>query len=179
MHARYIQLILILTIFKGKRTTLEDLEDLDRDLAKGLRWILDNSVEGLDQTFTYEYDKSEEKGVKELIPDGFDTIVTDDNKDVFVAKICDAIMVKEVKKKLDSFLEGFHTIISRESLTLFTPPELHKLIAGASVIDVTEMKDYAVYSGCEEDSEFIKWLWSILHKFSQKELAAFLFFVSG
>jgi len=163
----------------GRRIGFNDLEDIDLELAKSLRWILNNSVEGLEQPFTYERDFMGQKETVELIPNGYNIIVTDENKKEYVRKICESKMKEEIYEDLTAFLKGIHFMIPKYLLDLFSPSEFQLLIAGVPNIDVNELKQYAEYIDYDKDCDMMKWLWEIFEEFSQKDLGAFMFFISG
>jgi len=153
---------------------------MDSALAKSLEWILlSNPVEELEQSFVYENTLFGRKITQELVPNGYETPITIDTKQDFVRKLTEFKMQKEIKQELEAFLKGFHLIIPSSWLILFSPSDLQGLISGDAELDVKEMKLHAQYSGYTQDSQLVKWLWEILEEFSQKELATFLFFVSG
>ena len=158
---------------------LNDLEDIDSDLAKNLRWILHNSVEGLELYFTYETEILGEKMVKELTPHGSEVPVTDENKAEYVKSVCEEIMIKPLQEQIKAFLAGFNLILPLEFLDMFSPSELALLIAGVPTIDYNELKKNSKMIGFPAGSELVAWLWEILAEFSQKELAALIFFISG
>jgi len=165
---------------QGKEIAISDLEDVDADLGKNLRWILENDVEDLDLAFTHETEILGERVTLELLEGGFDTIVTETNKKDYVKRVCEARMTKEIEKPLKAFLKGFRRIIPRNYLSHLSTSDLEIIIAGAPEINLEDMKKYAEYSsGYNATSQIIKWLWEVLAEFKQEELAAFLYFVSG
>ena len=106
--------------------------------------------------------------------------MTDENKEEFVDRICEMKTRGEFNEELEAFLRGFNLIVPSCLVSMFSPSELQLLIAGESSINVGEMKQYAKYGGgYNKDDEVIKWLWEIFEEFSQKELTAFIFFVTG
>ncbi len=135
--------------------------------------------EEIEQSFVYENTLLGRKITQELVPNGYETLITPDTKQDFVRKLTEFKMKKEIKQELEAFLKGFHLIIPSSWLILSSPSELQSLISGDAILNVEEMKLHAQYSGYTQDSQLIKWLWEILQDFSQKELATFLFFVSG
>ena len=121
------------------------MEDIDLELAKSLKWILQNSVEGLEQPFTYERDFMGQKETIELIPNGYDVIVTDENKKEYVRRICEHKMKNEIQEDLSAFLKGLRSILPQHLLDLFSPSELQLLIAGVPNVDIGELKEHARY----------------------------------
>ena len=166
-------------LLKGKRLALTDFEDIDPDFAKSLTWMLTNPVDELEQTFTYEQNILGQTVIKNLIPNGADTLVTDANKKEYFKKICEFKLKEEIQEELDAFLEGFYLIIPRGSLDVFGFSDLQLLISGEPTINLDQIKSNADYDGFGEDSQIIKWFWEILEDFSQADLSAFVFFVSG
>jgi len=164
----------------GKETAIADLEDFDADLAKNLQWMLENDVEDLCATFTYETEVFDDRITQELHEGGFDTDVTEDNKKDYIKRVCEAKMTKEIERPIQAFLKGFQSILPKDCLTHLSSSELELIIAGAPEIDLNDMKKHATYDGgYTQNTEVIKWLWEVLAEFNQDELAAFLFFVSG
>ena len=141
--------------------------------------MLENNVEGLEQAFTYDTGLFGQTATHELFKDGFDTIVTESSKKDYVKKLCEMKMKNEIQEELAAFLKGFYLIIPTGVLSAFSAPELQLLIGGALTIDYEDMKNNAAYSGYQATDPVIVWLWEVLREFSQKELASFLFFVSG
>jgi len=158
---------------------LDDLDDIDPDLTKNLRWILSNSVDGLEFPFIHESEVFGQKVVGELIPGGADIVLTDDNKRDFVRKVCEKVMKNDIEEEIKAFIRGFNLIFPIEYLDLFSPSELSILIAGIPEIDFEDLKKNAKLEGLSADSQIVKWLWEIVAEFSQKELAALVFFMSG
>ena len=112
-----------------------DIEDVDPDYYKNLVWMLNNPVEALDLTFSYETEDFGQIIVKDLIPNGRDIGVTDQNKLEYVNKICYAKMATEIKEQTEAFLEGLEMLVPREMLTMFDPRELELMISGLPEID--------------------------------------------
>jgi len=162
-----------------RRLAIDDLEDIDADFTKRLRWMLENSVEGLDQSFTYETKLQEGFETRELIPNGAEIEITDQNKRIFVDKVCEFKMKEEVSKELESFLRGFNTILPTYFFDIFSSSELQILIAGMPTIILEELKKHTSYDGYNSGSDLIKWLWETLEEFSEKERALFIYFGTG
>ncbi len=142
--------------------------------------MLSNSVEGLEQPFTFENQLFDQNTTIELIPNGYDIIVDDENKNDFVAKVCEMKMHRQISDEIASFLKGFYHVMPVDALDIFSASEFQILIAGIPTINVEDMKKTAIFNCFTNEVEYLKdWLWEILLEFSQKELAAFLFFTSG
>ena len=163
-----------------RKIVLEDLKDLDGDLAKSLEWILENPVEDLEQSFIFQSEYFGQKIDKELVLNGNKFVMNEDNKKAFVKKVCEFKMRDEISEEIKAFNRGFHIIISPNFLQFLEVEELDLLIRGISSIDVAEMKTHAsMRNFAETDSELISWIWDVLGEFSPKDLTAFLMFISG
>ena len=157
---------------------LEDLEELDSVLCSSLKWMLENDVDNLYQTFCYELDFAGERHLIELVPEGVAHLLTNANKRLYVKLIALAKMQEEVASEIQAFLKGFNSVIPAAKLQVFSPNELEAIIAGASVIDVEDMKANIIYDGSYTE-EFKTWFWEILREFTQAELSAFVYFITG
>jgi len=155
------------------------LEDIDFVMSKSLKWISQNSVEGLELTFTYERDFLGMKETIELVPDGGNVIITDENKKEYIRRVCEYEMKEEISEELAAFLKGFRLLIPQHFLDLFSPSEFQLLIAGIPDINMSEIRQHASYTDFEEDCNMVNWIWEILGEFSGNDLAAFVFFISG
>jgi len=162
-----------------REITVNDLEEIDSSLSKSLKWMLENSVEGLEQSFTYETKILGQYITRELVPNGDDIIVDDQNKKDFVKRVCKMKLRDEIGEELAAFTRGFNLIIPSEFFSFFSPSEVQILIAGVPTIDFNELKATSTYSDYKASDNIITWLWEIVSEFSQKELASFVFFISG
>jgi Ubiquitin-protein ligase len=163
----------------GRHLSLNDLEDVDPDLANGLRYILENDANDLGLTFTYETKIFEDLVMKELIPGGSEIYVDNENKKDYVKKFCEAKMITEIEAELQAFLKGFRTLLPIGYLSHFSPGELELMIAGVQKLNLDELKANSIYINCNKESELAKWFWELLEELSDEERSNFLFFISG
>ena len=68
----------------GESLTIHDMEDIDPDYYKNLTWILNNDITGMDLTFSYETNNFGEIKEVDLIENGRDVEVTEENKKEYV-----------------------------------------------------------------------------------------------
>lgn len=66
----------------------------------------------------------------DLIPNGSNIFVTDENKTDYVRYIAHHRMTTSFRKQIDAFLEGFHQCVPSEAISIFDPSELELLISG-------------------------------------------------
>ena len=71
----------------GEDLTLEDLEDMENSLHQNYKWILENSVEGMDFFFTHDQEYFGKTEEIELCEGGKEKEVTDENKEEYIEKL--------------------------------------------------------------------------------------------
>ena len=165
----------------GLPVTPHDLESVEPEYYKTLKLILDTPLDmlGLDLTFTAETNYYGEIKEVELIPNGANIVVTDDNKAEYVRYVCHHRMTTSIREQIDAFLEGFHELVRPELVSIFDAQELELLISGLPDIDLDDMRAHTDYHGYKASDPAINWFWSILRSFSKEEKALFLQFVTG
>ncbi|KAG0456444.1 hypothetical protein HPP92_024232 [Vanilla planifolia] len=147
----------------GVKVTYHDIEAIDPDYYKNLKWMLENDISDvLDLTFSVDadeeklilYEKAEVTDY-ELIADGRNTRVTEESK------------------------RKFQRIDPRELISIFNDRELELLISGLPDIDLDDLRANTEYSGYSNASPIIQWFWDVLQVFSKEDKARFLQFVTG
>lgn len=84
----------------------------------------------------------------ELIPGGSGIAVTNDNVASYVHRLAHYKLHVETYSATQAFLSGFHEMLSKEWLALFSPQELDLVICGElKAIDVEEMQNHVQYGG--------------------------------
>lgn len=164
----------------GVPITFSDLEFVDNDLYKNLKWLRDNTgVESLALDFTVNVDQMPDKvKVVDLVPNGSDIPVTDDNKLEYITLRFKWIVATSMSQQLGSIMQGLFSIIPVELLSVFDHQELELLICGIPDIDVQDWKTHTIYVG-ERDERVIAWFWNCVHEFSNEQKARLLQFTTG
>ena len=154
---------------------------MDPSFYQSLLWLKDNYIdpENLDQYFVYPYDEFGVGYSKNLIPGGSEIKVDEKNKNLFIKKTCEEIMIDRIKNQTESFLAGFYAVIPKRFFSVLDTSDLSILISGCPTIDINDMKDNCKYEGYSENDNIIKWLWEILSELPETDRAVFLFFLSG
>merc|ERR1711884_916249 len=122
----------------AKAVRYQDMESEDYEFYKGLEFLVDNQVAdlGYDLTFSTEIQEFGVTEVRDLIADGRNVIVTDENKQDYIKLVCQMKMTGAIRKQLAAFLEGFYDIIPRRLIAIFNEQELELVLSGLPVIDV-------------------------------------------
>ncbi len=92
--------------------TFTDLEAIDPEFYSSLATILEDNVSmddlGLDLTFVAEQNEFGRVEIVDLVPDGRNIPVTDENKFDYVQRVAAHRMTSAIQPQIDAFLEGFH-----------------------------------------------------------------------
>ncbi|KAH7639382.1 e3 ubiquitin-protein ligase huwe1-like protein [Dermatophagoides farinae] len=165
----------------GKLVKYTDMESEDYSFYQGLVFLLEHNVNelGTELTFSLEIQEFGVTEVRDLVPNGRNIIVTEENKHEYVKLVCQEKMTGSIKKQLNSFLEGFYEIIPKRLISIFNEHELELLISGLPNIDIDDLKANTDYHKYQATSLQIQWFWRALRTFDQADRAKFLQFVTG
>jgi hypothetical protein len=172
----------------GWPITFGDLEMVDEEYYKSLKQLdtmnkngEDISMLCLDFTTTEEIMGTKEE--IELIKDGSNIEVTNENFPEYMEACLKYRMVERVKPQLCELLLGFYDVIPEPLLTVFDFQELELLMCGLPEIDLDDWKENTEYSGEYDDigfdHEVCKWFWEVVTDFDQEMKARLLQFVTG
>lgn len=115
----------------GRPVDYRDMESIDPEYYNSLVWMLENDItDVLDQTFAIEADYFGEMQIIDLIEDGRNIPVTQENKVEFVKLVTEYKLTKSISPQIDAFLKGFYEIVPKELIQLFSDSELELLISG-------------------------------------------------
>ncbi|KAL2913858.1 hypothetical protein HK105_206592 [Polyrhizophydium stewartii] len=163
--------------------TLEDLAELDPDLGRGLKQLLefDGDVEEVyARTFTAELeDPMGQRYSVELRPGGASEPVTNENRADFVELLVDFLLNKHIAHAFSAFRVGFDSVMQGSALQLFRPEELHELVCGSATLDFEALERSTQYDGFEKDSPVIRYFWEVVHEFTDEQKKLLLFFATG
>lgn len=91
-----------------KNMGLQDLETVDPSYHTSLKWMAENSIEDiLELSFSVETDAFGVQQVHDLIPDGRNVAVTDDNKMDYIQKIVNFRLADSIADQSKAFIDGF------------------------------------------------------------------------
>lgn len=168
-------------IFFNFKPTYHDIEAIDPDYYKNLKMILEYNLEdiGLDLSFSTEAHSFGRSHTIDLIPNGRNIKVTEENKEKYVSLICQHRMTTSIEKQIKAYLDGFYELVKPELISIFTAKELELLISGMPDIDIHDLKKNTDYQGYRSTDKEIEWFWNTMFSLNQSEKAAFLQFVTG
>ncbi len=91
----------------GKTVSIKDMETLDLDYYKSLIWMLENDItEIITETLSIETDDFGVAEIVDLVPNGRNIPVTEDNKQEYVQLVVEYRLTGSVQAQLEKFLEG-------------------------------------------------------------------------
>ncbi|XP_035458501.2 ubiquitin-protein ligase E3B [Spodoptera frugiperda] len=163
---------------------IDELPSLDRDLYRSLTYIkhFQGDISSLELTFSVDEERLGEIVTHELVPGGKAVPVTNENKINYIHLMAHFRMHTQIKDQTNAFIKGFRTIINPEWLSLFSTPELQRLVSGDNVpLDLRDLRRHTQYYGGFHDSHrVVCWLWDVLQRdFSEHERGMFLKFVTS
>ncbi|XP_042046787.1 E3 ubiquitin-protein ligase UPL2-like [Salvia splendens] len=171
----------------GVKVTYHDIEAIDPDYFKNLKWMLENDISDIPD-LTFSIDADEEKLILyertqvtdyELIAGGRNIRVTEENKHQYVDLVAEHRLTTAIRPQINAFMEGFNELIPRDLISIFHDKELELLISGLPDIDLDDLRANTEYSGYTAASPAIQWFWEVVQAFSKEDKARLLQFVTG
>ncbi|AQZ15594.1 RSP5 (YER125W) [Zygosaccharomyces parabailii] len=182
-HRRFLDAFFVGALYKmmlRKKVVLQDMEGVDAEVHNSLKWILENSIDGiLDLTFSADDESFGEIQTVDLKPNGRNIEVNDENKKEYVELFSQWKIVDRVKEQFRAFMDGFNELIPEDLVTVFDERELELLIGGIAEIDVEDWKKHTDYRGYQESDEVIKWFWTCVSEWDNEQRARLLQFTTG
>ncbi|KAI5124501.1 hypothetical protein M0805_003026 [Coniferiporia weirii] len=182
-HRRFLDAYFIVSFYKmvlKKKITIADLESVDVELYRGLKWMLDNDItDVLDETFSTTEERFGEIVTIDLCPGGSEIPVTEENKASYVNAVVHHRISKRVKEQFDAFMSGFNELVPQDLVMVFDERELELLIGGMSEIDVDDWNKFTDYRGYDVGDEVIQWFWKILRGWPPEKKSRLLQFATG
>ncbi|KAK3350156.1 hypothetical protein B0T25DRAFT_459009 [Lasiosphaeria hispida] len=183
-HRRFLDAFFIGALYKmvlGKSVVLADMEGVDADFHRSLQWMLDNDISGgiLEQTFSTEDERFGVITVEDLIPNGRNIDVTNDNKKEYVDLMVKWRIEKRISEQFQAFKEGFQELIPQDLINVFDERELELLIGGIAEIDVDDWKKHTDYRGYTESDEVIQYFWQTVRSWDGEQKSRLLQFTTG
>ncbi|EEH41572.1 E3 ubiquitin-protein ligase RSP5 [Paracoccidioides lutzii Pb01] len=183
-HRRFLDSFFIGAFYKmmlRKKVTLQDMEGVDEDFHRNLTWTLENDITGVfdELTFSIDDDQFGERKTVDLIPNGSNIPVTNENKKQYVELITEWKIQKRVEEQFNAFITGFNELIPADLVNVFDERELELLIGGIADIDVDDWKKHTDYRGYQEQDEVIQNFWKVIRTWDAEQKSRLLQFATG
>lgn len=165
-------------------SSIDELPSLDPEMYKNLNFIksYEGDVSDLALVFALDEDVLGQLVTHDLKPGGRAIQVNNSNRLTYIHLMARYRIHIQIKEQSAAFKRGFHSIISPEWLSVFSGPELQRLISGsAETLDLSDLRNNTrYYGGYHAGHQTISWLWDILNNdFSLAEKKLFLKFVTS
>ncbi|KAJ2484538.1 hypothetical protein EV174_002362 [Coemansia sp. RSA 2320] len=181
-HRRFLDAFFTSSFYKmilKKPITLEDMQSVDADIHRSLKWTLENDVSDMGFTFTVDDDHFGERVEVELKPGGKDIDVTEENKKEFVQLSIQYRVCDRIKEQFEAFQAGFHELIPEDLIQVFDERELELLIGGLAEIDMDDWKKNTDYRGYTESDQVVQWFWKFVTEMDAEHQTRLLQFTTG
>ena len=168
-----------------RKIRIEDIKYYDINLYKKLKSINDSKIKGNKDLEKYNFTwkiKDENNKVKEieLIENGKNILLNDDNKFQFIEKVIYKETIAPYEEQIKYFHQGIFPILDDNLKGIFTIDELNFLFHGQSDIDIKDWQENTDYKGeYNENHKVIKMFWDKIKKLKSEELSKFLEFSIG
>lgn len=173
----------------GFEPDMEDLKEIDPELANGLQKLLeyDENAPGAGKiedvfcrTFTYEHELFGSKVEIELCPGGANKELTAENRKEYVRLTVKYLLTDGVSRSFEQFKRGFLSVAARDLISTMHPEELEMLLCGQKSLDFKELQESCTYEGYTERDLVVQWFWKILQNdLTVEQQKKFLHFATG
>ncbi|CAL8068189.1 unnamed protein product [Calicophoron daubneyi] len=182
-HGKLIDGFFIRPFYKmmlDKTITLKDMEAVDTEYYRSLKYILEEDASELDLNFSVDEEHYGETVQVDLIPNGRHIPLTNENKKRYIECIISWRFVSRIKQQMWAFLDGFKDLVDPETLKIFDANELELLICGLQDISVSDWKANTVYKGeYHPNHPVIVNYWKAVYTFTNELRSRLLQFVTG
>ena len=156
---------------------LEDIKYYDLEIYNSLKNILVSDLDNNEDIFFVWNINGNEM---ELIDNGKNILVKNNNKDMFINKVVELICYKSIKEELISLRKGFVNLIPNSYINIFNAEEFSFVLCGQSIINIKDWKSNTIYKGLyKEKSKVIELFWEVLSELNNEELLLFYKFCTG
>ena len=169
----------------ARKITVEDLKYYDINLYKTLKSINDSIIKGNKTFEKYNFtwkikDENNKEKEVELIENGKNIFLTDENKNQFIEKVIYQECIAPYEEQIKYFHRGIFPILDNNLKGIFSIDELNFLFRGQSEIDIKDWQENTIYKGdYNEEHKVIKMFWDKIKKLKASELSKFLEFSIG
>ncbi|KAL1530928.1 hypothetical protein AB1Y20_001819 [Prymnesium parvum] len=120
----------------------------------------------------------------DLVPNGAEVSVTEENKADFVRLVCEWRLFGCIREQCEAMCRGFYVAVPRhitqQLAQLIDPADLARLLAGEPSIDAADWeRNCACAGGMKRTDKVFRWFWRAVRSFSDGEQEQLLQFVTG
>jgi hypothetical protein len=164
----------------GSPLTLRDMEQIDERVAHSIQRIIDDPVDELMLDFTVGAEDNGKPISVELVPNGSEVAVTEENKMEYVQLRLNYYFMTYASTQISAFLEGFFELVPQEKLEMFTAGELDLVICGIPEIDLEDLqKNCKIIEPYHRKHPVVVLFFNVLRNWKSDDLVRLLQFVTG
>lgn len=167
----------------GRQGFLDDLPSLDPELYQGLLFLkqYQGNVEDLGVDFTITEQEFGESRNVDLIPNGSNIPVTNDNRIQYIYLSAHYKVNLQIKRQCEAFFKGLKDLIEPSWIRMFNQQELQLLLGGvATPIDLKDLQKSVVYSGGYAlEHPTIQMFWEIVSNFTEDQKRDLVKFITS
>ncbi len=177
---------IVIKYLLGQNIELFDIQFFDIDIYNSLKEI--NEIEDIDSNeffkeIKFVWNLKDENGIIkeiELIPNGNNINLRNDNKDIFIEKVIYYETLYKYEEQIERIKKGFFSIMGDKICKIFKPEEFSFQLSGQTTIDLEDWKKNTIYKGhYNKDNKTIQLFWKVLTELSQDELFNFFHFCTS
>ncbi|KAJ2239403.1 hypothetical protein GGH97_005040, partial [Coemansia sp. RSA 475] len=126
------------------------------------------------------YEDLGELHTHELIPGGAQTLLTTDNRNLFIDKYVDFVFNSSCEQQFAEFKGGFDRICGSSYVRYMRPQELELLVCGCSDLDFAALERSTIYDGgYTKSTVVIQYFWQVVSEFTDELKRKLLFFATS
>jgi len=182
----------------GPKELLPLLESVDKTLHTKVQYILDGSYASIGDSLQDALEQANLPrafvvdeacceglvGCALLKEGGGETAVTEENKEEFVERLLDRLLISGLRRQVECFRRGLLRVVPEEVVLrigeLMTLKEIEVMVCGADEVDVDDWQEHTRYeNGYTKDSRPVQWFWDEVRAMTQAGRASLLSFATG
>jgi E3 ubiquitin-protein ligase HECTD2 len=110
-------------------------------------------------TFEVSIEEYDKVTTRELVANGKDKPVTNDNRDEFVKLYLEWLLNTSIDERFRAFYLGFHSVCASNALIMLRPEEVEQLVCGCPTLDLGELRKVTYYDGYKQDDKTVEYFW--------------------
>lgn len=139
-----------------------------------------NVQETFGQSFTADYSVMGKVITYELIPNGSEVPLTNENREKFVTAYVDFVLNKSVDVAFSNFKQGYDSVCGGTAIALFNPREVRLLVCGSLDLDFEALRVNTSYDGgFTAEHTLMQHFWEIVLAFDDAQKKLLLQFATG
>ncbi|KAL8615914.1 hypothetical protein ACOMHN_034590 [Nucella lapillus] len=182
-HGKLLDAFFIRPFYKmmlKKPITLVDMESVDSEYFNSMVWIKENDPSDLELHFSVEEDHFGEITEMDLIPNGRNIEVNNENKHQYLEEVIKWRFVSRVEPQMKAFMKGLNALVPQNLLQIFDENEVELLMCGLQDIDVNDWKQHTAYKGeYNPNHPVIIHFWKAVYSCNNEMRSRLLQFVTG